>query len=511
MSDIVPLFLSLDFGTESVRATVFDLSGTPIFSAQKTYPTYFSQNGWAEQDQREWYDALISVVCAIVEKAGARANSIEAITVDSTLSTLMLLDKQGKELHRAILWMDVRATREADIITRVQSDRNEYYGYKNIPADWMLPKALWFKHNRPREFEKAFSVCDFQDWVNFILTGNMVSSMNSVTSRWLYNGRKGGWPVDLYNAIGASELIEKVPPRVLDLGEFVGTITKQFSDATGLSKKTKVLQGGSDAYIGMLGLGVTNPGEVALITGSSHLILGHTEKPLHAVGVYGTFPDAVIPGLHVIEGGQTSTGSTVRWFKDNFTKDDMDFTSLNTSAASIPLGSEGLIVVDHWQGNRTPHMDFDSRGIIRGLSLNHTPIHIYRAILEGICYGIEYSLASFRQCGYQPCRITSGGGATKSDLWMSIQSDVIGMPIHISDEIPAPLLGDAVIAAYGCGYYSSFEQAVEAMVRIRKTVEPDMKNHMKYRFFVDQYKKTYINMQKLMKEMAEHRALNTVD
>jgi ribulose kinase len=140
----------------------------------------------------------------------------------------------------------------------------------------------------------------------------------------------------------------------------------------GLREGMLVVQGGSDAFIGVIGLGVTKPGEMALITGSSHLHIGIADRVVHKPGVWGTYMDGVYPGKPIIEGGQTSTGSVIAWFKRHFAE-HTSWETLNAGAAAVPPGAEGLLVLDHFQGNRTPYTDALSRGAITGLTLKHTP------------------------------------------------------------------------------------------------------------------------------------------
>ena len=170
----------------------------------------------------------------------------------------------------------------------------------------------------------------------------------------------------------------------LDLGQLVGGLSKRAAEHLGLPRELPVVQGGADAFIGMVGLGVVRPGSLAFITGSSHLQLGLSATPFHGTGIWGTYADALLPGLYAAEGGQTSTGSVVNWLKNIY--GGPDYVELNRAAAELPPGSEGLIVQEHFQGNRTPHTDPQSRGAIHGLTLKHGRAHLFRAAIEGIVW-----------------------------------------------------------------------------------------------------------------------------
>ena len=211
--------------------------------------------------------------------------------------------------------------------------------------------------------------------------------------------------------LGMPELLKKWPDTVLRLGEEIGGLTSNAAVHLDLPEGVPVLQGGADAFIGMIGLGVVNPGSLAFITGSSHLHLGLSPQAFHGQGIWGTYADAVIPGLHVVEGGQTSTGSVVSWIRR--TLGSPSYEELNHEAAELEPGSEGVVIQEHFQGNRTPHTDPLSRGVISGLTLKHGRGHLFRAALEGIAFGTELILETMRNNGFAAETVVLAGGATR--------------------------------------------------------------------------------------------------
>jgi len=142
--------------------------------------------------------------------------------------------------------------------------------------------------------------------------------------------------------------------------------------------------------------------------------------------------------------------------------------------------------------------------VIWGLSLKHTPVHIYRSIMEGVSYGTEHIMRYFKEAGFEPEEIYACGGATESDLWMQMQSDVLGVPINLTEEPNAPLLGDAILGAYGAEVFATIEEAVDRMVTIKKKVEPDTEKTELYRYYVDKYIATYPSLRDLMHDMLKH-------
>ena len=186
----------------------------------------------------------------------------------------------------------------------------------------MIPKSLWLKTHQPDLFSRAARIGEYQDYLNFRLTGRWVGALSNMAVRWHYQSDHGGSPSSLLAALGLEALEQKWPREVLAPGAVIAGLTVAAADHLGLKPGIPVVQGGSDAFIGMIGLGVTKPDEMALITGSSHLHLGVARKPVHKAGVWGTYMDAVYPGKPIIEGGQTSTGSVIAWFKRHFAAAD---------------------------------------------------------------------------------------------------------------------------------------------------------------------------------------------
>ena len=486
--------IGVDGGTESIRAGVFDLSGNPLAFASVTYPTNFPIPGWAEQNPEDWWNALGGAVRRAVIDANVRKQEILGICLDTTCCSVVTLDGAGNPLRPALIWMDMRSAPQteqvlatADPALQVNSN-----GGGPVSAEWMIPKSLWIQQEEPEIFEKAETVCEFQDYLNLHLTGKRVASINNVSVRWHYGPGWGGWARSMVESLGMSELLKKWPAIVLRLGEEIGGLTSNAAAHLDLPEGVPVLQGGADAFIGMIGLGVVNPGSLAFITGSSHLHLGLSPQALHGQGIWGTYADAVIPGLHVVEGGQTSTGSVVSWIRR--TLGSPSYEELNHEAAELEPGSEGVVIQEHFQGNRTPHTDPLSRGVISGLTLKHGRGHLFRAALEGIAFGTELILETMRNNGFAAETVVLAGGATRSDLWLQIHADVSNLPLTLTKVPDAPALGSAILAAVGSGAFSDIGTATQKMVQVDRVIEPNQETHARYQPFYQSYQNHYLAM-----------------
>jgi FGGY-family pentulose kinase len=516
MEFLKPFLIGIDAGTGSVRVGIFDTLGHPVTFSVKEYKTDFPRPGWAEQDPDEWWSSLKDAVKDAVFKCGINVDDIAAIAVDGTSSTVVCLGDDRRVLRKAILWMDNRSSKQAqkifqsgdDVLKRTQA---------GVSAEWFIPKALWIKENEESIYEETRYFMEQVDWINYKLTGDLSLSINHITHRWFYNERTGGWPEDLYSSIDLHDFTAKVPKRVLKLGEIIGVLSASAARELGLKKGIVVAEGGCDAYLGMLGLNVVKPGRAALIAGSSHVLLPITDKDIYIKGIFGVHPECVIPGLNVMEGGQVSSGSIVNWFKNNFTKNEEleaqrkglgHYEVLNHLASQVPLGSEGIVVLDFWQGNRNPYTDYMVQGAIWGLTLKHKTAHLFRGIMEGVAYGTENILRTLSENGVEMNAVYICGGTTKSDVWLQIHADVSNIPFIIPEFTEATIMGSAICAAKGAGVHTSLEEASNAMVRVARTVEPETKNHEKYEFYFDKYRKTYFALRELMYEMSSHEAMH---
>ncbi len=464
--------IGIDGGTEGLRARVFDLAGSCIGNGATPYATQFAAGARAEQEPEDWWRAAGASVRAALADAGIAADAVVALAATTTCCSVVALDANARALRPAIIWMDVRAGREAQAVLETADPalRVNGAGRGPVSAEWMIPKALWLARHEPEIFAAAHTICEYQDALNWRLTGRRTASLNNASIRWHYAAHEGGWPVSLLERLGLSALLPKWPSEVLAPGEVIGGLTEAAASHLGLPARVQVIQGGADALIGMIGLGVHRPGQLALITGSSHLQFGVSDRPLSLPGLWGTYADAVYPGRHIIEGGQTSTGSIINWLTR--LTGTTDLARLGEEAARLPPGADGLLVLDHFQGNRTPYVDPLSRGAITGLTLAHGLPHLFRAVIESICFGTR-AILDLMQAGGFTCReLSVGGGATTSPLWMQLHADIANLPVSIPEVAEAPALGAAILAAYGAGQHASIDDGIAAMVRPGRRVEP---------------------------------------
>lgn len=303
------LVIGVDGGTESIRACCFDAINGNIVgkSFAVPYPTHHPNPGWAEQIAEDWVNnlgdavrgALKSVDDCHGKESDARSR-VCAICVDTTCCSVLALDGENKPLRPALLWMDQRsAPQTKEIMEKCKGDpalKVNCNGEGPLSAEWMTPKALWIKQNEPEIYNKAKTICEYQDYINYKLTGVMCASSCNAAVRWHWDGEEcikesgdpyQGRPMSLYKTLGMTELADKLPRKCLGMGSPVGKLTKEAASFLGLDEGTPVAQGGPDAFVGMVGLGCIHPQQLCLITGSSHLHCVVTKNPTTAPGSWG--------------------------------------------------------------------------------------------------------------------------------------------------------------------------------------------------------------------------------
>lgn len=488
--------LGIDAGTGGLRAGLFDLQGRPVAFAEQAYATSYPEPGRAEQRPEDWWQALVSTVRECLAVAAIDPASVIGLAIDAP-ANIFLVDREGAPLTMGLLWMDLRGAAQADRLTATADPVLRYCG-GTVPAEWPLPKALWLKEHEPHLWQRAFLLVETMGWLSWRLTGSWTLGLCSAACKWHY--RPGdGWPTSLLMAGGLADLADRVPEIVLPMGGRAGTLTAEAAEALGLTTATTVSLSGIDAHAGMVGIDALQPGTLALITGSSTCQLALSSEPVFDPGIWGPFESAVIPDAWVLEAGQASTGSTVRWLLDLVDGSALGtpvatgdrYARIEAMAAAVPPGAEGIVLVDHWQGSRTPVRDAEARGAITGLTLAHGPGQILRAVYEGTAYGNRRILERFADLGVPISRIVACGGGTRSRLWLQILADVAGTAISLTEVPDAVTLGSAICAAVGARAYPDLQSAAASMVRAAQTIAPDHSLRATYDAGYGRYLATY--------------------
>lgn len=494
-----PVMLGLDVGTQSLRAAFVDVQGRTVSIGIAPIDTTYPKPGWAEQDPKEWWSAARDAVRNALEQGSVSADQVVGIGLDCTACTVVACDLDGEPLRPALLWMDQRSAREATDLSSTGDPALRYVSGRLSP-EWMLPKALWLKRNEPDLYRRAGRIVECTNWFMHRLSGEWTLSLNHCAVKWNYVRQEGGWPRIMLSAAGLEELPGKWPERMEPLGQGGATLSASAAVHLGLRAGTPVAQGGIDAYLGMIGLGATTSGDVAVIVGSSTCLLAQSNRGIFGSGWAGCYPDATIEGLYAMEAGQTATGSILDWYRRHFAGNERlsaerrgvpVYELLDEQAAAVAPGSDGLVIREDWQGNRSPYKNPSARGAIVGLSLAHGPGHIVRAVYEATACGVRQIIEDGADHGLMIDRVVFGGGGSRSALWTQIHADVLQRPITLTRDAESCALGSAMAAAVAAGVHENLEQAADEMVSVECIVEPDSKRCGIYLDLFDRYIQLY--------------------
>lgn len=491
--------IGLDVGTQSVRAALVDLSGRTLSFGVAPIDTTYPRPAWAEQSPGQWWEASALAVRQALERAGRTGTSVAGIGLDCTACTVVACREDGTPLRPALLWMDQRSSREAEDLGETGDPVLRYVSGRLSP-EWMLPKALWLKRHEPDVYRSADRIVEGTNWLVHALTGEWSLSLNHCAVKWNYARPDGGWPVSMLSGVGLDDLPSKWPTRIDPLGSRAGVLSAAAAEHLGLPAGLPVAQGGIDAYLGMIGMGATASGDVAVIVGSSTCHLAQSRVGIFGSGAAGCYPDATVEGLYTIEAGQTATGSLLDWYRRHFgAREEAEamargvsvYQVLDEQAEAVPPGCEGVITRDDFQGNRSPFKNPEARGAFAGLSLAHGPGHLFRALYEATACGTRQILEDLESHGLELNRVIFGGGGVKSRLWMQIHADLLQRPLTLPRETESCALGSAMTAAVAAGLLPDLDTAADRMVAIERLVEPDAGRAAEYEEVYGRYQDLY--------------------
>ncbi|RMB81849.1 ribulokinase [Streptomyces shenzhenensis] len=463
--------LAIDLGTESARVAVYSADGATLGTSQSGYPTAFPHPGRAEQDPEDWWRAVVIATRAALAEAGSPP--VAGVAVATTASTVAVLDGAGRPLRPALLWMDSRASAESALTAASAHPVLRYAGGSDA-VEWLVPKAMWLARHEPDTYRAAHHITEAVDYLVWRLTGEWTGSRMNAVCKWNYDPRGAGLPDDLYAELGVPDLRDKLPGRIVPVGDPVAPVRASARGELGITGGAVVCAGGIDAHLSLLAVGGARPGRVSVVSGTSTAFVTEIDEPVFPPTVWGPYPDALNAGRWLVEGGQVTSGSVLTWAGEQLLgRPRTELPALIKEAAALPPGAHGLMVLDYFMGNRTPLRDPRLRGAVLGLTLGSRPEEVYRAAVEGVAYGTRQVLESFVEGGVPVDEVFVSGGIRHNPLWLRTTADVLGRPLRLVAEDNLTLRACAVTAAAGSGQAASLTEAAAGFAPRVRIVEPD--------------------------------------
>jgi xylulokinase len=439
------LLLGIDIGTGSTKAVLVNPHGELIASATRAHAMAMPRPGWAEMDAESiWWGDVVALCGELLPQVGM--GRITGVCVSGLGPCLLLCDQEGRPLRPAILYgIDMRAVSEiAELTERYGADEIVRRGGTALSTQAVGPKMLWVQRHEPEVWSAARRWYNSNSFIAGRLTGEYVLDHHTASQCVpLYEIKQNTW-VDDWTADLAGALER---PRLVWPHEVIGRVTAQAASETGLPLGTPVSAGTVDAWSEAFSVGVRRPGDLMMMYGST-MFLVQVLSELRSDPLLWTTV-GVEPGTYTFAAGTSTAGSLTNWLQQLV--GNVPFSDLVPEAALVPAGSDGLIVLPFFQGERTPIYDPQARGVIAGLTLRHQRGHIVRAVYEGIAYGLRAILESLDEAGGAATRIVAVGGGTKGDLWTQIVTDVLNRDQQIPAQTIGASYGDALLAAIGTG------------------------------------------------------------
>lgn len=506
--------LIVDVGTQSMRGIIFDDKGNMLAKEQVKYKPYLSkENGYMEQSADMYWQVFCSITSALMTKYPQHTQNLLAMSVDTFRDTAVLLDENNNVLRNLILWSDQRVADTSQKLPPLQRCLFKIVGMdRAINAIRKKIKTRWVQQHEPQLWQKVKKVAHVSAWFNYKLTGNLADSYASTIGHLPFDSKGKRWLTEKSLLYPVFDLPLDMMVPLLSPGDLVGEITAQAAAETGLPQGLRLIASGSDKGCETLGVGCVSDNVASVSFGTSSTVQFTTKKYFEPEPFMPAYPavlkDYYNPEVQIFRGYWM-----ISWFKQNFAKHLEKLAEerggsveeiMNEEIASIPAGSDGLVLQPFWQaGLTTP----EAKGAIIGFSDFHKRAHVYRAIIEGIDFALREGLERMERRGRKHVDyIAVAGGGSQSDLICQIAADVFNRPVKRVQTYETSALGAAMVTFMACGVFEDQTQAVQSMVRYTATFTPDAKNAAIYDgIYKNIYLKLYNKLQSFYLELEKEK------
>jgi sugar (pentulose or hexulose) kinase len=506
------LLLAIDNGTQSVRALIFDANGALLAKSRILLEGYTSPNpGWYEHDAVTfWERACDASRQLMVEHPDLRAR-VAAVAVTTQRSTVVNVDAAGTPLRPAIVWLDQRKSPAYPPISPMWRGAFRLIGARETVRYFQREaEANWIAACEPDVWKRTHKYLLLSGYLNYRLTGAFVDSAGSQVGYVPFDFKKLAWAARSDWKWQALGMAPEMLPSLLPPGTILGEVTAAAAEATGIAAGTPVVAAAADKACEVLGAGCTDESTACLSYGTTATINVASKRYLEATPLVPPYPSA-IPGNYDIEIQLFRGYWMVSWFKEQFGRLEQEAAArlgvapeelFDELVTAVPPGAMGLMLQPYWSpGLRMP----EAKGAIVGFSDVHTRAHVYRAILEGLAYGLREGKERIqKRTGSRIAELRVCGGGSQSDAALQLTSDIFGLPASRPHVYETSGLGAAIDAAVGLGIHSSFDAAVRAMTRTARTFEPDPTHRALYDALYERvYRKLYDRLKPLYEAIRE--------
>lgn len=493
--------IGTDVGTSGAKSVLMSTEGKLIAQSLVEYDVLTPKNLWAEQWAHVWLEAAKQTIKQVIKKSDVNAADIKGIGISALYGGAGVpVDDKGNEVRPTLIWMDRRAEKQvAWVKDNIDPNRlSEITGNDVVDPYYGYTKMLWIKDNEPENWQRIKEFLPPDTFIVKNLTG--VTAVNYSAAGnigGVYDINQSTWSTEMLDALHIPRTM--MPNKLVAANEIAGHITEKVAEELGLLPNTPVIVGGVDVGAANVGMGVLEPGRYVAAIGTSMNAALVSEKPIKNKGlIVWPYPYNSQHLTYNFSGSATAGGIT-KWFRDNFAQAEFAeqknggqnaYVSLGEQAKNIPAGSNGLVVLPYFMGERAPIWNSDAKGLIFGLSLSHSKAHIYHAFQEAVAYALRHSIELTGQ--NLGDYIVIAGGVTNSSDWVQMFADVTGYAVRTPVEDAEANLGDVILA--GLATKTLTLDQVKNWQVLGEKVLPNPERHATYNKYFELYKKLYTDL-----------------
>lgn len=490
------MLLGVDVGTTGTKAVLLTPEGKILHTSYQSYPLISPRPSCVEQDPTCWWRAVVDTVRDCVRHMPMGQN-VASMSLSVQSGTLVPVDCDMQPVGNAISWLDTRAGKEcAEFI----GQNGERFYYQK--TGWRLSNCYNFiqivhmKNQEPEKFKRVKYFLTVADYLNYQLTGRIVTDENSIGNSQLCSVETGTWDETILQLAGINR---EMLAETVQTGTQIGHLTNAAAEKLSLNTNVMVVAGAQDQYCSAISVGAFHAGDIMFSTGTSWVLLGIADRIVYDVNNYLTVGRHIIPKLYSGFAYTPAGGAAMKWYRDNMGKMTASasvesFDQITARAANVLPGANGLFFFPHFAGTLFPTWHPEAKGVLWGLDFIHNQDHIARAIMEGIAFELLWMTEAMQRAGYEFHLMRCLGGSTRSDVWMQIVCDMTGLRMVVSEHADMAPMGAAMIAGVGIGIYADYCEAYELLKSSERVFVPNMENHKRYQEIFKKYRSVFMRI-----------------
>jgi sugar (pentulose or hexulose) kinase len=477
--------LSADVGTTSLKVVLFDEALRVLAQARHEYPTRYPAYGCAEQDPDDWYRAFCQACREVLASAGVAPGELAAVGIDGMSSLALPVDGQGRPLRQAMIWLDRRASAQAEAMRRSHEGRQLEVNGNRCDPSFFAPKMAWIRDQEPEVYRAAACFLHCNAYLVQRLTGAFCMDVSEAGLSLLCDIRTGAYSEEL---VGACGLDRRKLPEVLRCTDVAGKVTAAAAAAAGLREGTPVVAGAMDNVAATLGLGLRNDGDAYVSAGTATNVGVLLDRPV--LDGKGLVYHSGLPGRWLQNGGADYGGAGLLWFRNLL--ENADLAGLGELGAALPCGEHPMVFLPYMLGQRAPLWNDHASGVVLGVRPGTERRHMARMFMESVALAARHVFEALR--GRCPERAALTGGITNSAAWTQIFADATGMRLGLCAHAEVTTLGAAILAGLGVGL---FRDPDDALTRVPAGPErvPAQATAAYYRALYGVFSSTYAGLQ----------------